>query len=180
MKITNLKLGMIILILLPTWLWSQNVTVDQIFDQYSGRDGYTTVDIAKGLFELFAEIEADDPEFDEFQKAIKGIESMRLLAYSIDDEKGSPEEKNRFVKDINGISMKDFKELMVVKDDDTRINFYARSKDQIINEMIMIVDGDEEAVLLSLYGDIDLNHIAKLGSAMNMSGMKHLEKMKGK
>jgi hypothetical protein len=180
MKISKLKFGILILILFPIGVWSQNASINQIFDQYSGRDGYTTIDIAKGLFELFAEIEADDPEFDEFQKAIKGIESMRLLAYSIDDENGSPEEKTRFMNDIKGISLKDFKELMVVKDKDTRINFYARNKDQIINEMVMIVDGDEEAVLLSLYGDIDLNYIAKLGSAMNLSGMHHLEKMKGK
>ena len=83
----------------------------------------------------------------------------------------------------NGISVleasfKDFKELMVVKDADANINFYAKSDKQIITEMVMVVDGKDEAVLLSLFGNLDLNYVAKLGTAMNMGGMEHLGKMK--
>jgi hypothetical protein len=178
MKHTFINAIVIALALIPVWCLAQNSVADKIFDEYSARDGYTSIDISKGLFELFSEIEADDPEFDEFQKAINGLESMRLLAYSVEDQKGTLEEKNDFMTAVkNGVSLKDFQELMVVRDKDARINFYAKSKGQIITEMIMIVDGKDEAVLLSLYGDIDLNHIAKLGAAMNMGGMDYLGKM---
>ncbi|MCB2221077.1 MAG: DUF4252 domain-containing protein [Bacteroidetes bacterium] len=178
MKRTHMNAILIALFLVPVWSMAQNSTADKIFDEYSGKDGYTSIDISKGLFELFSEIEADDPEFDEFQKAINGLESMRLLAYSVEKEKGTLAEKNNFMKAVkNGVSLKDFKELMVVRDKDAKIDFYAKSEGQIITEMIMIVDGKDDAVLLSLYGDIDLNHIAKLGAAMNMGGMDYLGKM---
>ncbi|MBN2175047.1 MAG: DUF4252 domain-containing protein [Bacteroidales bacterium] len=181
MKRSNLKNLLILIVFVPVLSWSQESSADKIFEQYSDKDGFTSVDITKGLFELFAEIDADDPEFEEFQQALKGLESLRLLAYSLEDGKGNQAEKEKFIQDVrDGVSLKDFKELMVIRDEEANINFYAKNNNQIITEMIMIVDGKDEAVLLSLSGDIDLNHIAKLGSAMDMGGMQYLGKMKSK
>ena len=64
MKQSIVKLAAIILLLVPLAGMSQSDEVAKIFDKYSAQDGFTSVDISKGLFELFAEIEADDPEFD--------------------------------------------------------------------------------------------------------------------
>ena len=129
------------------------------------------------MFELFSEIDADDEDFDEFQKAVEGLESLKILAYSVED--GSYKVKEKFYDDIMAtIPFGDFKELMVIKDPDANVNFYAKHENQMISEMIMIVDGDDEAVLLSMTGNIDLNSVAKLGSGMNLGGMQHLGKMK--
>jgi hypothetical protein len=175
---TILKLAVIMLLVMPVLTYSQNATVDKLFDKYSGADGFTSVDISAGLFELFAEIDADDPEFEDMQNALKGLKSMRLLAYSIEGEKGNAAERDQFIDDIKKtVPFDEFKELMVVKDKDANINFYAKSNKQIINEMIMIVDGKDEAVLLSLFGEIDLNYMGKFASSMNMTGMEHLGKI---
>ena len=179
MRLNNVIMFMMALMIMPLLAAAQKSGAGNIFDRYSGKDGYTTVDVNKGLFELFAEIDADDPEFDEFQKAIKGVESLRLIAYQIEGDKGSVPEKENFIKEIRSeVSLDDFEELMVVKDKDANINFYAISNGSVISEMLMIVDGENEAVLLSLYGDIDLNYIAKLGSTMDLGGMEYLGKMK--
>src|SRR5210317_826062 len=99
----------------------------------------------------------------------------------MEEGQGDINVRNDFVDEIrNTISFKDYQELMVVKDKDAKINFYAKSEKQIITEMIMVVDGSDEAVLLSLYGNLDLNYMAKLGKGMNMGGMEYLEKMHGK
>jgi len=170
-----LKFAAIILLALPVSAISQNSEVNKLFDKYSGEEGYTSVDVSAGLFELFAEIESDDPEFDDFQNALKGLESLRLLVYSMEDGKGNMDEMNKFFKEINSsIPFDEFKELMIIKDKDSNVNFYAKSDKQIIKEMVMIVEGPEEVVLLSLYGNLDLNYIGKLGTTMNMSGMKYL------
>ncbi|MBM3437245.1 MAG: DUF4252 domain-containing protein, partial [Bacteroidetes bacterium] len=131
----------------------------------------------KGLFELFAEIDADDPEFDDFQKAVSGLESLKLIAYST--ENGSKELKDKFQADVkSSIPFSEFKELMIVKDKDANVNFYGKNNGQIVTEMIMSVDGPDEAVLLHLKGNIDLNHIAKVGKSMNLSGISRLGMMK--
>lgn len=180
MKRNIVNVLVFVLFLMPVWSFAQDKSVAKIFDEYSGKDGFTSVDVSKGLFELFAQIEADDPEFDELQEALDGLESLRLLAYSIEEDKGTQAEKQQFISNIkNSVPFEDFKELMVVRDGDDKINFYAKSEGQVITEMIMLVDGADEAVFLSLFGDIDLNHIAKVGSSMDLGGMEHLGKMKG-
>ncbi len=124
---------------------------------------------------MFAEIDSDDPEFDDFQNALKGLESLRLLQYSVKEENGDVAEMNKFYKDIqSNIPFDEFKELMIIKDKDSNVNFYAKSDKSVIKEMVMIVEGPDEVVLLSLFGDLDLNYIGKLGSTMNMGGMHYL------
>ncbi len=176
----TLKIAILLLLISPVFAIGQSSTVDNLFDKYTSQDGFTSVDVSKGLFELFAEIEADDPEFEDFQKAIDGVESLRLIAYSTEDKDdgNTPAAKEAFYKDVmSSIPFKEFKELMIIKDSDANVNFYAKSSGSIISEMIMVVDGKNEAVLLSLTGDLDLNYVAKLGRTMDIGGMQHLGKM---
>jgi hypothetical protein len=166
-----------ILLAAPMILLAQTSSVDNFFNKYSDQEGYTSVVVTKGLFELFAEIDADDPEFEDFKKAVSGLESLKLLAYS--SEKGNIETKEKFHKDImNSIPFSEYKELMVIKDSDANVNFYAKNNQQVITDMVMVVNGKDEAVLLSMTGNIDLNYVAKLGKSMNLDGMNYLEKMK--
>lgn len=176
----TLKIAIVLLLITPVFAIGQSSAVNNLFDKYNSQDGFTSVDVSKGLFELFAEIEADDPEFEDFQKAIDGVESLRLIAYSTEDKEdgNTVESKEAFYKDVmRSIPFKDFKELMIIKDSDANVNFYAKSSGSIISEMIMVVDGKDEAVLLSLTGNLDLNYVAKLGRSMDIGGMQHLGKM---
>ncbi len=176
MKKTVLKITVLLFAFLPIVALSQKSPVDKLFDKYSGQDGFTSVDVAKGLFELFSEIDAEDEDFEDFQKAVEGVEKLRLLACSDEEEKKL---KDNFYNDImSSIPFDEYKVLMVVKDDDNDVKFYAKNNNQVITEMLMVVDGDDEVVLLSLTGDIDLNYVAKLGTSMKLGGMEHLGKMK--
>lgn len=173
-----IKITLIALALLPVLGYSQSDDVAAIFQKYDEVDGFTSINVSKGLFELFAEIEADDPEFDDFKKAVEGLESLKLLAYSLEEGEGDEATRQKFVDDMkNSISFDGYEKLMVVRDSDANIDFYAISDKQIIKEMVMVVDGKDEAVLLSLYGNLDLNYVAKLGKGMNIGGMEHLHKM---
>ncbi|MCD4789719.1 MAG: DUF4252 domain-containing protein [Bacteroidales bacterium] len=177
MKKTVLKITVLLFAFLPIVALAQKSPVDKLFDKYSGQDGFTSVDVAKGLFELFSEIDAEDEDFEDFQKAVEGVEKLRLLACS--DDEGEKNLKNNFYNDImSSIPFDEYKVLMLVKDDDNDVKFYAKNDNQVITEMLMVVDGDDEVVLLSLTGNIDLNHVAKLGSSMKLGGMEHLSKMK--
>jgi hypothetical protein len=177
MRKTIVKTLAVFIAVVPLFLFGQQNVVDQLFEKYSDQEDFTSIELTKGLFELFSEIEADDPDFDDFQKAVKGLESIKILAYSV--EEGSYKMKEKFRDDIMAsIPFKEYKELMVIKDPDANVNFYAKHEGQMISEMIMIVDGDDEAVLLSMSGNIDLSSVAKLGSGMKMGGMHHLGKMK--
>jgi hypothetical protein len=47
-----------------------------------------------------------------------------------------------------------------------------------IQEMVMLMKGKHEVMVLSLTGIIDLSGISKLSKGMNIHGMENLEKMK--
>lgn len=155
---------------------AQNSATDKIFEKYGSQDEFTVVDVAKGLFELFAEIEDDDPEFEEFQKAVAGIEKLRIIALDASDDASGKRET--FYKDIvSSIPENDFKELMVVKEKDANIRFLAKYQGSVISEMLMVMNGNDETMLLSLTGNIDLKHLSGLTGAMKLKGMEHLEKL---
>ncbi len=177
MKSKILKPVFIMLLILPLFTLAQRSAVDSFFSKYADQEGYTSIEVTKGLFELFAEIDADDPEFEDFKKAVSGLESLKLLAYST--EKGNVETKEKFHKDMmSSIPFGEYKELMVIKDSEANVNFYAKNTQQVITDMIMVVNGKDEAVILSMNGVIDLNYVAKMGKSMNFEGMQYLEKMK--
>ncbi|NOX46485.1 MAG: DUF4252 domain-containing protein [Chlorobi bacterium] len=174
----NTTLAILSILFVPFQVNAQDGAVNNLFEKYSGADGFNSVDVSKGLFQLFADIESDDEDFEELQKALDGIEKMQLLQYSL--ENGKQETMDNFYSDIEkSIPFKEYDELMVIKESDAKINFYSRSERGIISELMMVVNGKDEVVLMSLTGNIDLKHIAKLGSKMNLGGMEYLGKMKG-
>ena len=66
---------------------------------------------------------------------------------------------------------------MVVKKDNQDIKFLIRKDGKIINELLMVVGGTEENVLISIQGNIDLKTISKLSKAMKIEGMENREEI---
>lgn len=143
--------------------------VDKIFNKYAGKDGYTTVVINSFMFKLMANIETDDPEYEEFRKATSGIESIRILAA----EGG---EANFAGELLDILPREEYEEMMVVKEADEEVAFLAREEGGIITEFLLIVDGKgNEDALIVFTGNIDLGSIASLSGAMDLPAMESLE-----
>ncbi len=53
-------------------------------------------------------------------------------------------------------------------------------KDGVVSEFIMVMRGDDEFVLLDMFGQIDLNQIVKLSRTMNIDHLDKLEKIEEK
>ena len=69
---------------------------------------------------------------------------------------------------------------MTVKENNSDITFLVRDSDggNIVSELLLLVGGEEDFVLMSFEGKIPLNKIGKLASGLNISGTEHLEKPK--
>ncbi|HER09291.1 MAG TPA: DUF4252 domain-containing protein [Bacteroides sp.] len=157
-----------VLILCTLTAFSQQSAVDRVFDQYSGKEGYTTVYISSYMFNMLSNLESDDPEFNEFKKATAGINSIKILT----QEQGS----TAFGKElIHMLPREEYKEMMVVKEQEEEVLFLAREEGGRIIEFLLIVSGDGEDVLIAIQGDIDLESISKLASGLDMPGLENLE-----
>ncbi|MCD4745685.1 MAG: DUF4252 domain-containing protein [Bacteroidales bacterium] len=177
-----MKKSIIILIVIfafPILINAQNSPVEKLFEKYTGEEGFTSVDVSQQLFGLFTTIESDDEGFEEFQKAISQLEGLKLLSYT--PEEPNSKKRTSFYNDIiNTVPFKEYKELMIIRENDMVVKFYVKHEKEIISELIMIANGDDETVLMNLSGIIDLNSMAKLAGSMNIHGMNHLGKIEKK
>jgi len=151
--------------------------LESIFEKYSGNREFTVIEVTKGLFDLLAKIEMDDPELAEMQHAVAGLERLRVISLSANEN--NADARAKFYNDISkNIPESELNELMTVKEKDTDIRFLARYRESVISEILMTLNGKDETVLLSLTGKIDLKHLSNISGVLDLQGMKYLEKLK--
>jgi len=157
------------LIMLTLFTMGQNSAVDKVFDKYSGKEGYTTVSISSFMFNMLNSLETDDPEFEECKKATAGIQSIKILTQDGGDSEAFGAEL------LEMLPRSEYKEMMVVKDQDEDVLFLAREQDGKITEFLLIVSGGGEDALIAIQGDIDLESISSIAAGLDMPGFENLE-----
>jgi hypothetical protein len=78
------------------------------------------------------------------------------------------------------IPAKEYEELMSVRDKDKDMKFFIKESGGKISELVMVAGGNEEFMLLSIFGEIDLKQISKISKKMNIDGLENLENIKDK
>ncbi|MCP4051661.1 MAG: DUF4252 domain-containing protein [Mesoflavibacter sp.] len=181
----SILIAVIALLMLPLSGIAQN-----IFEKYSDNENVTYVSIKPKMFQMLAkmDINADDPEAQEYINMVNSITSFKTMAT---DDKDISSDIVKWVKSRST----SLEELMMIKDDGVNMTFYIKEgKDEDhVSELLMFVNGLEavtknsnieingkkrsiETVVISITGDIDLNQISKLANKMNLPGGDELEK----
>ena len=126
------------------------------------------------MFELFAKI-SDEQEDKEFKELTSNLNSIKILTA---DSLMEVRNGGKFQKELMQILPKtNYKELMIIKEGKQDIRFLIREEKNKISELVMIVTGQGEPVLIFLEGDINLKNISKLSKSMKIKGFEHLEKV---
>jgi hypothetical protein len=157
-------------VFIPMMLFAQQSPVDKLFDKYSGREGYTSVFISKHLFSLFAQIDMEDKEFEELLGKLTGIKILSA--------EGTAQSGVNFYNEIlKELPLREYTELMVVKEKGQDFKFLIREKNGKILELLMISGGINNNALISIQGDINMKNISNLSKSMNIQGFENLEKI---
>lgn len=150
---------------------SQSNPIDELFDKYSGREGYTTVYISSKMFGMFNNGDKNDQEL---SNLINRLKSIRIL--TVEDST-----LNKNVNFYNELSKKlDFsvyEELMVVKEGNNVTKFLVKQSGNVIGELLVITGGTGGNTLISIRGDLDLKSISGLSKTMGIQQLKNLEKI---
>jgi len=180
MKTTNYKnetimKKLILLMLLAILIMgarAQNSAVDKLFEKYSGKDGYTSILISKYMFSMFSDV---NPENKEFNDLVGKLNSIKILA----SDSANNQSVNFYKEIMNELPIKDYKELMVVKEKNQEVKFLVKDNNGLIVELLLIVGGKHDNVLICIQGDnINLKNIAKLSKSMKIDGLENLEKIR--
>jgi hypothetical protein len=180
MKKFILTIAALTMVFLPIKTFSQSAT-DALFEKYGAKDGFTTVHITKELFSLFGEIteNADDEDVQELNEVIDNLDYIRILMYenSNDNKYANESTLQNFKDDLDDVKLKNFTELMTVKEQDEVIKFMIRKDGKIIKELLLLINQDNEAGFISITGNINLKSISKLAKSMDINGLDQLQKI---
>ena len=153
---------------------------DKFYEKYATQEGYTSVNISRDLFQMFASMgDQKDTSAREMKKAMDQLSGLRVLSCKPDSLK--PGKATAFFNEAVAIfNIPAYKELMTVNDDGKAMRFLTKQDAKgKITELVMTVKGKDEMVVMDITGLIDMSSISKISKSMNIHGMENLQKMHG-
>jgi len=152
---------------------AQNDAVTKFFSKYQNDESFTYANISSKMFSMFTNMEVEDKDDQDVLNAISKLKGLRVLQK--DDARNARE---LYKEAMSLIPTKEYEELMSVRDQDKDMKFYVREiSSGKIGELLMIMGGNDEFMVLTLFGEIDLKQVGKLGRKMDIDGLNKLEKL---
>ena len=154
--------------------------LDKVYEKYAGEEGFTAVNISKEMFQMFLSMGNDDTDADakDIKKMMNQLDGLKVLTANADSTK--PGKALAFYNEVSVLYPASvYKELMTVNDGGDNIRFLTKQDaGGKISEMVMLMKGKHESVVISLTGVIDLSTVSKLSKTMNIHGMENLKNVK--
>jgi len=175
MKKTILITALFLLALMPAMLQAQTA-IDKLYDKYAGQEGFTSINISPGMFQMLGNLDTDDSTegVKDAQNVMEQLKSLKMLVY--EPKEG---QKFDFMSEVKKtVKLGDYEELMAIREENSDIRFLVKkTKDDHISELLMLVDDENEGMIMSMTGNIDMNTISEIGKSMNMKRMENFDKL---
>ena len=145
----------IAILAIPMSGFCQHESIENFYNKYIENEKVTDINLNGWVLSL-ASLIADEKTGEEV------LEKITQLRIMVADEKNivSKTDLKQLMKDVRKNS---FEDLMTVRDGNDRINFMIREKaDGTITNVLVIVNGDTEFILLSLEGALNFEDLKKL------------------
>jgi len=172
----TLKLTLIVTAFLAlSSLTNAQSSFDKLYEKYSTQEGFTSVNISKELFQMFASMgDQKDTSVREMKKVMNQLNGLKVLTCKPDSMK--PGKASAFFNEATALfNNAAYKELMTVNDDGNAIRFLTKQDGNgKITELVMTAKGKEEIVVLDMTGLIDLSTVSRISKSMNIHGMDKL------
>ena len=133
------KLSLLILLMIAATMSYGQKSIDDLFDRYAGKDGFTTVTVNRGLLKL-ARLLGDKDDENDFPLHITEI---RVLA----QEDKTMNVGNFYNQVIADIDLKNYDEFMRVKNSNENLRMLVRSEGDRFKEFLLIAGGEDNAVI---------------------------------
>ncbi|MBI5324490.1 MAG: DUF4252 domain-containing protein, partial [Ignavibacteriae bacterium] len=167
MKINKITLAIIVFVIGYVFTKAADNPINQIFEKYAGKEGFTSVNISKDMFDMFKDISKDEKNNKSMSEVVDGLEGIKILTYS-PDKKKSKQKFDFYNEIIKNIPISSYTSLMDVNEENTFVKFLIKKDSKgKISEFLMLVNEENEGTLIWITGELDLNKIKKLSKDMN-------------
>ena len=161
----------IALLSLSALINAQNNAVEEMFNKYSEKQGFTLVSISSKMFSMFASNEQDKKETDDI---ISKLKSIRIL--SVEDSLLN-KNINFYTELTKKLDLSAYEELLVVKTGPDITKFLIKESGKIISELLVITGGPGGNSLISIKGELNLKNISDLSKDIDIKELKGLDKI---
>ncbi len=167
---------LVVMVLISFTTYAQKNAVSKHFSQFQRDTSFTKVSVTNKMFSLFTEIETDDESEQEILAAMAKLKGVKAL---FTDDNKNANLLNRYYDALETIENDgSFEELMTVEDRRENVAFMIRENaGGVIQELLMIMGGPDNFMVMSVYGEIDLASIGKISKALKIKGMEQFEKV---
>jgi vacuolar-type H+-ATPase subunit F/Vma7 len=135
--------------------------ISKYFSKYVDDERFTVVYISGKMFDLFGRMELDleDDELAAVQDVVKELKGLRILVAE-ENVAGLYDEA------VSSINTTEYEVLMQVRSaDEENVQFLVKDDGETLSELLLLVGGQDEFVLMSFIGNLDLSNIGKLAEA---------------
>ncbi|MFQ5446361.1 MAG: DUF4252 domain-containing protein [Saprospiraceae bacterium] len=136
--------------------------ISKYFKKYVDDERFTVVYVSGKMFEMInkMDINLDDDEANAILDVVKDLKGLRILTTEEDGLKFYNEA-------LSIINKNEYETLMTVREGNSEnVQFLVKDSGNTINELLLLVGGkDEEFVLISFIGNIDLDKVGELSKA---------------
>ena len=147
---------------------AQTNPIDELFNKYSEKKGYTSVYISGKMLGMLAGMEEKTGNEDNIMTRLK---SIRILS---EDDSLSGGNVNFYDELSKKVDFSEYEELMVVKEDREITKFLIRQSGKSVSELLVITGGKNGNALISIRGDLNLRELSKISETVGIEELKPL------
>jgi hypothetical protein len=151
--------------------FAQKDVVSAVFDKYAGVEGFTTVSITGDMLNLIAQAEEQRRDTTFTSK----LTEVKILA--LENSCDKPAKLDLRTEVYDKLDKSAYKEMMTVKQNDEDVIILAKELKGRITELLIIVGGQDENVLIQVKGDMLLSEMANMAGQYQMKGFEQLKKL---
>jgi hypothetical protein len=159
---------------LTLMMQSQSNPVDEMFNKYSEKQGFTVVSISSKMFSMFANKDAENKDAGDI---INKLKSIKIL--SVEDSLLN-KNLNFYTELSKKLDLSVYEELMVVKEGQDITKFLIKQSGNIISELLVIKGGPGGNSLISIKGELNLKSISEMSKSIDIQELKSLDKIEKK
>jgi hypothetical protein len=143
------------------------------FSPPTGGGEFVEVNVTSSLISIATKfIEKSEPEV---AKVLNGLQSVRVNVVGMDDDnRGELEKRVQTVR--QELEKKGWERLVIARQKDQDVGVYLKTanKDTVQGLVVVVMDGNKQAVFVNVVGDIKPEQLAMIGERLHIEPLKHL------
>lgn len=156
---------LLILLLLILNLSSANAKsfIDEV-TRLVGSSPEVNINLGTGILKFILAF-SDDQDARDARKVMKGLDKIRVSVFELDNNSNTHKLGNLIKSKISSLSKKGYEQLVTIRDKEEMVYIVAKVKKQFLQDaMIIVMDGEDELVIISMEGEVDMQQLAQISS----------------